>query len=435
MSQEYRKHLEQSRIWLERAEQIMPGGVNSPVRAFRSVGGHPPFIRKAQGAFLWDEDDNQYLDYIGSWGPMILGHGHPDVVATLQHAVTQGTSFGAPSAAEVLLAEKIRSFFPSMEMTRLVCSGTEATMSAIRLARAATERPKIVKCTGCYHGHGDSFLIAAGSGAMTFGIPNSPGVTKETASHTLLAPYNDLDAMRQLFELNPGQIAAVILEPIPGNMGLVLPHEGYLQGLRVLTEQHGTLLIFDEVMSGFRVAPGGAQEIFGIQPDLTTLGKVIGGGLPVGAYGGKRHLMKMIAPSGPVYQAGTLSGNPLAVSAGMKTLELLETTDAFQVAADRCEQLVEGIRKNLQDLGLQLCLTRSGSMFCLFFHPGPVPNYETAQQCDTARFRKYFHAMLERGIHLPPSQFEAVFVSAAHTPEDIENTIRMNREALALAFS
>lgn len=424
-----------SRAWLERAEQIMPGGVNSPVRAFRSVGGHPPFICKAQGAYLWDEDGNRYIDYIGSWGPMILGHGHPEVVKTLQEAVTQGTSFGAPSSAEVLLAEKIQAFFPSMEMIRLVCSGTEATMSAIRLARAATQRSKIIKCTGCYHGHGDSFLIAAGSGAMTFGIPNSPGVTKATAADTLLAPYNNLDMMTALFDHNPEQIAAVILEPIPGNMGLVLPQEGYLQKLRTLTEQRGALLIFDEVMSGFRVAPGGAQELFGIQPDLTTLGKVIGGGLPVGAYGGKRHLMKMIAPSGSVYQAGTLSGNPLAVSAGLKTLHLLETTDAFQVASSRCDMLVQGIQNNLQSLGLPLTLTRYGSMFCLFFHPGPVPDYETAQYCDTKKFNRYFHAMLERGIHLPPSQFEAVFVSAAHSPQDIESTIQASREALQVAFA
>ena len=320
-------------------------------------------------------------------------------------------------------------------MVRLVNSGTEATMSAIRLARAATQRSKIVKFTGCYHGHGDSFLIAAGSGAMTFGVPDSPGVTLETAANTLLAPYNDLKAVQDLFSQNQGEIAAVILEPIPGNMGLITPKEGFLQGLRDLTTQHESLLIFDEVMTGFRVKPGGVQELVGIKPDLTTLGKVIGGGLPVGAYGGKRELMQMIAPSGPVYQAGTLSGNPLAVAAGMTTLSLLQGSDAYQILEERGAALEAGFRKNAQDLGLDLHITRYGSMLCLFFHPGPVTDYETAKQSDTERFGRYFRAMLERGIHLPPSQFEVIFLSTAHTPDDINATIKANREALQIAFA
>ncbi|TNE52242.1 MAG: glutamate-1-semialdehyde-2,1-aminomutase [Deltaproteobacteria bacterium] len=426
---------EKSRAWLERAEKVMPGGVNSPVRAFRSVGGHPPFICKAKGAYMWDEDGNRYIDYINSWGPLIMGHANDSVLAAIHEAAQLGTSYGAPTSAEVLMAEKIQTFFPSIEVVRLVSSGTEATMSVIRLARAATQRPKIIKCSGCYHGHGDSFLIAAGSGAMTFGVPNSPGVTKETASNTILVPYNSVEAVEQAFAENPGQIAGIILEPVPGNMGLIEPKEGYLQGLRDVTQKNDALLIFDEVMTGFRVAPGGVQELFGVTPDLTTLGKVIGGGLPMGAYGGRRDLMSMISPSGPVYQAGTLSGNPLAVAAGMATLNLLSDTDTFEVAAQRTQELVDGLQTILSELSLEYTLTRYGTMCCLFFHPGPVVDYESAQQSNTEAFGRYFRAMLERGVHLPPSQFEANFVSAAHTSEDIQTTLQASREALQVAHS
>lgn len=427
--------LETSKRWLQRAEKVMPGGVNSPVRAFRSVGGHPPFIKKAKGAYMWDEDDNRYIDYINSWGPLIMGHAHDAILEAIQQTAQLGTSYGAPTSAEVLMAEKIQTFFPSIEMVRLVSSGTEATMSAIRLVRAATQRPKIIKCSGCYHGHGDSFLIAAGSGAMTFGVPNSPGVTKETASNTILVPYNSLEAVEQAFAQNPGEIAGIILEPVPGNMGLIEPKEGYLQGLRDITQKNDALLIFDEVMTGFRVAPGGVQELFGVTPDLTTLGKVIGGGLPMGAYGGRLDLMSQISPSGPVYQAGTLSGNPLAVAAGMATLDLLSNTDTFAVASQRTADLVEGLQKNLNELNLNYSLTHYGTMYCMFFHPGPVVDFESAQDSNTKAFGRYFQAMLERGVHLPPSQFEANFVSAAHTAEDIQHTIQASLESLRVAHA
>lgn len=428
-------NLSRSQKWMEKARKLMPGGVNSPVRAFGAVGGEPPWIKRAKGAYLWDEDDNQYIDYVGSWGPMILGHAHPAVIAAIQEAAAHGTSYGAPTANEVRLAEKIRDFFPSMEMMRLVNSGTEACMSVIRLARAATARPKIVKFAGCYHGHADSFLIAAGSGATTLGIPSSPGVTPGTAADTLLANYNDLEGVRRLFEVHPEQIAAVIIEPIPGNMGLIPPHEGFLEGLRALTQEQGALLIFDEVMTGFRVAPGGVQELYGIEPDLTTLGKVIGGGLPVGAYGGKRRWMEQIAPSGPVYQAGTLSGNPLAVAAGLSTLSLLQEEGVYDRLETICASLEDGIRQNLAELSLPLFVTRFGSMLCLFLSEEKVFDYDSAKRSDTARFARYFQEMLARGIYLPASQFEALFVSTAHSQDDVAKTLQANREALSTAFS
>ncbi|MCB9637828.1 MAG: glutamate-1-semialdehyde 2,1-aminomutase [Myxococcales bacterium] len=425
--------LKQSQAWMERARHVMPGGVNSPVRAFRAVGGDPPMIRRAKGAYLWDEDGNQYIDYVGSWGPMILGHAHPDVVAVIQAAAEEGTSYGAPTVREVLMAEKIREFFPVMEMTRLVNSGTEATMSAIRLARAATQRDRVIKFSGCYHGHGDAFLIAAGSGATTFGVPNSPGVTAATAAYTLLAEYNDLGGVEKLFQEYPDSIAAIIVEPVPGNMGLIKPEAGFLEGLRSLSTQHGALLIFDEVMTGFRVAPGGVTELMGVTPDLVTLGKIIGGGLPVGAYGGRADLMKMVAPSGPVYQAGTLSGNPLATAAGLATLERL-TPAMYASLEESCKQLEAGMRAGLQELGRDLYMTRYGSMICMFFSDTPVKNYTDARACDLPAFNRYFHAMLERGIYLPAAQFEALFVSAAHSHDDIERTIQAHKESLAIAL-
>ncbi|HAA56330.1 MAG TPA: glutamate-1-semialdehyde-2,1-aminomutase [Myxococcales bacterium] len=426
--------LSNSREWMERAQDWMPGGVNSPVRAYKAVGGTPPWIKRGKGAYIWDEDENQYIDYVGSWGPMIVGHAHPEVVEAIQQTAALGTSYGAPTSNEVRIAQKINEFFPSIEMVRLVNSGTEATMSAIRLARAATKRDKIIKFSGCYHGHADSFLIAAGSGAMTFGVPSSPGVTSGTAADTLLAEYNDLEGVKELFAQNASQIAAVIIEPIPGNMGLIAPADGFLQGLRTLTEQEGALLIFDEVMTGFRVAPGGAQELCGVEPDLTTLGKVIGGGLPVGAYGGKRKWMELIAPSGPVYQAGTLSGNPLAVAAGMKTLELLQRDGFYEGLEAQCQKLEEGLRGNLKELDLPLQINRFGSMICLFFSEQPVVDFATAKQTDTKAFATYFQLMLEQGIFLPASQFEALFVSASHSDEDIARTVEANKKALAQVF-
>ncbi|MEM1009149.1 MAG: glutamate-1-semialdehyde 2,1-aminomutase [Myxococcota bacterium] len=422
-------NLQQSVAWMERARKVMPGGVNSPVRAFRAVGGDPPMICKAKGAYLWDEDGNRYIDYIGSWGPMILGHAHAEVVKAIQDAAQEGTSYGAPTVREVKMAEKIRSFFPAMEMTRLVNSGTEATMSAIRLARGATGRDRVIKFAGCYHGHGDSFLIQAGSGATTLGMPNSPGVTAGTAADTLLAEYNDLESVETLFSTHPDSIAAVIVEPIPGNMGLVQPLPGFLEGLRALTEQHGALLIFDEVMTGFRVAAGGATELLGVTPDLITLGKIIGGGLPVGAYGGRADIMKQVAPSGPVYQAGTLSGNPLATAAGLATLERL-TPEMYEALETQCAILAEGLQDAMASSPLPLSFVRYGSMFCMFFSKGPIHHYTDAKACDLEAFGRYFQAMLERGIYLPPAQFESWFVSATHGQEEIQYTLNAHREAL-----
>ncbi|MBF0174926.1 MAG: glutamate-1-semialdehyde 2,1-aminomutase [Magnetococcales bacterium] len=408
----------------QNAQRFIPGGVNSPVRAFKAVGGIPPFIQSAEGAWLTDVDNRRYIDYVGSWGPMIVGHAHPEVVAAVQEAMRRGASFGTPTEAEVRLAEKIVALVPSMEMVRLVNSGTEATMSAVRLARAATGRDSLLMFEGCYHGHGDAFLAKAGSGLATFGVPSSPGVPKATVEQTLTLPYNDLDAVTSLFERHTAGIAAVIVEPVAGNMGCIPPKPGFLQGLAALCRRYGTLLIFDEVMTGFRVAPGGAQELYGITPDLTTLGKIIGGGLPVGAYGGRRDLMERIAPSGPVYQAGTLSGNPLATAAGLATLEILSRPGCYETLEWRCQRLCDGLDRLLTDAGIPHTSTRVGSMFGLFFtDKKPLHQFEDAKTSDLNRFRQWFHGMLREGVYLAPSQFEAGFLSLAHDDAVIDATI------------
>lgn len=410
------KEINQSHRLFEKAKKFIPGGVNSPVRAFRAVGGDPVFMKKAKGAFLYDEDGNEYIDLINSWGPMILGHAHPAVEEAVREALLDSPSFGAPTAREVEMAELICSMIPSVEKVRMVNSGTEATMSAIRLARGYTGRDKFIKMEGCYHGHGDSFLIAAGSGAMTFGTPDSPGVTRGTAQDTLTAPFNDLDAVSALIESNPGNIAAVILEPVVGNMGCVPPLPGYLGGLRELCTKHGILLIFDEVMTGFRLAPGGAQELYGVTPDLTTLGKIIGGGLPVGAYGGRKEIMDFISPAGPIYQAGTLSGNPMAMAAGLALLKQLKTNPSIYENLNTVSaSLAKGLKSQLKRRGVSYTVNQVGSMFTLFFTDREVVDLESAKSADTTLFGKYFHAMLHRGIYLAPSQFEALFVSNAIT--------------------
>jgi glutamate-1-semialdehyde 2,1-aminomutase len=418
---------------LERAERILPGGVNSPVRAFRGVGGDPVFVRSAQGAFLEGEDGRRYIDYIGGYGPHILGHRHPSVVAAIHKALGRGTAFGAPTLPEVELAEMIASALPSVDMVRLVCSGTEATMSALRLARAATGRNQLVKFEGCYHGHADPFLVAAGSGAMTIGVPSSPGVPAAVTADTLVAPYNDLPAVEALFTASPDGIAAVIVEPIAGNMSLVPPEPGFLEGLRSLCDRHGALLIFDEVMTGFRVAWGGAQNLFDIQPDLTTLGKVIGGGMPLAAYAGRRDLMQRIAPAGPVYQAGTLSGNPLAVAAGHAALSELSVD--VDCPYDRLEavgaRLQTGFEESARGHGIPLRIQRQGSMMGLFFTDAPVKNLQDVHATDRQRFTRVFHRLLGQGIHLPPSAYEALFLSTAHGEAEIEATIEAFDRALA----
>jgi glutamate-1-semialdehyde 2,1-aminomutase len=420
----------------EKATSLIPGGVNSPVRAFKSVGRKPVFISAAHGSKLRDADGNEYIDYVGSWGPMILGHAHPRVIEAVRKAALSGTSFGAPTELEVSVAELITRIMPSIEMVRMVNSGTEATMSAIRLARAFTGREMIIKFEGCYHGHGDSFLIKAGSGAMTLSVPDSPGVPSAVAAGTLNATFNALNSVQALVGEHRGKIAALIVEPVVGNMGCVPPARGFLQNLRELCTREGILLIFDEVMTGFRVARGGAQELYGIKPDLTTLGKIIGGGLPVGAYGGSREIMKLVAPSGPMYQAGTLSGNPLAMTAGHETLSILmEDGDFYNRLERKSSLLAAGIGKNIEALHMPLTQNRVGSMSTLFFTPHAVTDYHSALQADTKRFAVYFREMLERGIYLAPSQFEAGFVSIAHTDEDIERTIQANKEALAVAFA
>ena len=408
----------------------MPGGVNSPVRAFRGLDLAPRFIASGRGSRIEDEDGREYIDYIGAYGPLILGHGHPAVVEAIERALARGTAFGAPTALELTLAKRICDLVPSVEMVRMVSSGTEATMSAIRLARAATGRDGIIKFEGCYHGHGDSFLIRAGSGALTLGIPDSPGVPEALASLTFVARYNDLDSVARILEAQKGRIAALIVEPVAGNMGVVPPADGFLPGLRDLCDRAGALLVFDEVMTGFRVAPGGAQELYGVRPDLTTLGKVIGGGLPVGAYGGRRDLMERIAPSGPVYQAGTLSGNPLAVSAGLAQLEALASSNGWQRLERSGERLEKGLLDILSELGLPFSVNRVGSMLTLFFSEGPVTDYETATGSDTRRHAIFFREMLERGVHLPPSQYEALFLSLAHEEKDIDRTLEAARESL-----
>ncbi|WP_207431199.1 glutamate-1-semialdehyde 2,1-aminomutase [Sabulibacter ruber] len=415
----------------QRAQQFIPGGVNSPVRAFRAVGGQPLFLKSAKGAFLFDEDGNQYIDLINSWGPMILGHAHETIEKAVRDALPGSLSFGAPTRREIEMAELIISMIPSVEKVRMVNSGTEATMSAIRVARGYTGRDKIIKFEGCYHGHGDSFLIAAGSGAVTLGVPDSPGVTKGVANDTLTAPYNDLAAVQTLIDANPAQIAAIILEPVVGNMGLVPPAEGFLQGLRDLCTKEGIVLIFDEVMTGFRLAKGGAQELFGVMPDMTTLGKIIGGGMPVGAYGGKQEIMNSVAPAGPVYQAGTLSGNPIAMSAGLAALTYLnEHPELYTHLQHITDKLVNGTKQNMQQLGLNYTINQVGSMFSLFFTEEPVTDFASAKTSSLQTFGRYFHEMLQRGIYLAPSQFETLFVSAAITEDLADQYLTANLEAL-----
>jgi glutamate-1-semialdehyde 2,1-aminomutase len=420
-----------SHTLFNKAKEYIPGGVNSPVRAFRAVGGNPLFIKSAKGAYLYDEDGNSYIELINSWGPMVLGHAHELIENAVKEAVSGSLSFGAPTRKEVEMAELIVSMVPSVEKVRMVNSGTEACMSAIRLARGYTGREKIIKFEGCYHGHGDSFLIAAGSGAVTMGVPDSPGVTKGVANDTLTAPYNDLAAVQTLIEANQDNIAAIIVEPVAGNMGLVLPENGFLEGLRDLCTQHGIVLIFDEVMTGFRLAKGGVQERFGIIPDLTTLGKIIGGGMPVGAYGGKKEIMDFVSPAGPVYQAGTLSGNPIAMSAGLAMLRYLNThPEVYRQLESIGGKIVAGFKENLKKLGLDYTINHIGSMFSIFFTGKEVYDFETAKSSDTVLFGKYFQAMLKRGIYLAPSQYESLFLSTALTDEHIEKIIRANYESL-----
>ncbi|MFQ5537829.1 MAG: glutamate-1-semialdehyde 2,1-aminomutase [Gemmatimonadota bacterium] len=417
----------------ERARRVLPGGVNSPVRAFTGVGGAPRFIRAARGATLLGEDDREYLDFIGSWGVMILGHGAPEVREALKQAVERGTSFGTPTRGEIVLAELLVDMVPSLEVVRMVNSGTEATMSAVRLARAATGRDRVIKFRGGYHGHGDAFLVDAGSGAATLGVPSSPGVPAGTAADSLVAEYNDLPSVESLFEAHDGEIAAVIVEPVAGNMGCIPPAPGFLEGLRILCDTRGALLIFDEVMTGFRVAPGGAQKLYGVEPDLTTLGKVIGGGLPVGAYGGRRDLMRKIAPDGPVYQAGTLSGNPLAVAAGLATLRVLREREEeiYSHLEGLGRMLDEGLGEMGERLGIPLQWNRVGAMGSLFFSDRAVTDWPSASGASGERFNRLFHALLERGIHLPPSPFEAWFWSSAHSPDDMERTLEAIEDVLA----
>lgn len=419
-----------SKAAFERAKRVIPGGVNSPVRAFRSVGRDPVFIERASGAHMWDIDGNEYIDYVGSWGPLILGHAHPEVIAAIGKAAERGTSYGAPTELETELAEVVLKAFPSMQMVRMVNSGTEATMSALRLARGVTGRSKIVKFEGCYHGHADQLLIKAGSGALTLGVPTSPGVPAAIAATTLSASYNDLNALRDIFELYGEDIAAVILEPVAGNMGVVLPEPGFLEGLRAITREYGALLIFDEVMTGFRVSYGGAQAYYGIDPDLTCLGKIIGGGLPVGAYGGKRRFMEHIAPSGPVYQAGTLSGNPLAMTAGLTTLRSLQKPGVYEELTAKTQHLAQGLEGLAKEAGLPVWVNTAGAMFSVFFTETHVKDYVSACTSDVERFASYFRGMLERGVYLAPSQYEAVFLSTAHTREDIDKTLEEARQVL-----
>jgi glutamate-1-semialdehyde 2,1-aminomutase len=420
----------------EKAQHFIPGGVNSPVRAFRAVGGAPIFLKSAKGAYVYDEDGNEYIELINSWGPMILGHAHELIQKAVSDAIQHSFSFGAPTRREVEMAELIVNMMPSVEKVRMVNSGTEATMSAIRVARGYTGRDKIIKFEGCYHGHGDSFLIAAGSGAATFGTPDSPGVTRGVANDTLTAPYNDLAAVQTLIDNNKGHIAALILEPVVGNMGCVLPADGFLQGLRTICDKEGIVLIFDEVMTGFRLAKGGAQERFGIKPDLTTLGKIIGGGMPVGAYGGKAEIMNWVSPLGPVYQAGTLSGNPIAMAAGLTMLNYLnEHPEVYSQLEASGNKLVTGFRNSLKKLGLDYTVNNIGSMYTLFFTNQLVTDFPSAKSSDLVTFGKYFHAMLDRGVYLGPSQFESMFLSTALTDSHLDQIITANEESLKIALA
>jgi glutamate-1-semialdehyde 2,1-aminomutase len=422
--------LSNSRREFRRAKRSIPGGVNSPVRAYGSVGGIPRFIESARGARIRDVDGHEYIDYVGSWGPMILGHAHPKVLSALRETMKAGTSFGAPTARESDLAEAIRRALPSIERVRMVSSGTEATMSALRLARGVTGRDRILKFDGCYHGHSDGLLVGAGSGVATLGIPGSPGVPKAMTDLTIVAPFNDLAATRKAFERWGSDIAAIIVEPVAGNMGCVAPVAGFLEGLRAVCDEYGSLLIFDEVMTGFRVAHGGAQRLYRIKPDLTTLGKIVGGGLPAAAYGGQRKWMSRIAPEGDIYQAGTLSGNPLAVAAGLVTLELLEADGVYETLSARSSALANGLGEIAAELGIPMTTRSVGGMFGFFFHPGPVDGFAQAQQSDAAAFRRFFAAMLEEGVYLAPSPYEAGFVSLAHRPRDIAQTLDSARRAL-----
>ncbi len=425
--------LEQSRRLFREARKRIPGGVNSPVRAFGSVGGVPPFIERGKGAYLWDADGNRYIDYVGSWGPLILGHAHPDVLRAVRQALARGSSFGAPTEMETWLAEAICRAVPGVDKVRMVSSGTEATMSAIRLARAVTGRDRILKFDGCYHGHSDGLLVAAGSGVATLGIPGSPGVPRQMTELTVQAPFNDLEAVAVAFKRWGNDIACVIVEPVAGNMGCILPEPGFLAGLRALCDRYEALLVFDEVMTGFRVARGGAGPLYRIRADLTCFGKVIGGGLPAAAYGGRRELMVRIAPEGDVYQAGTLSGNPLAVAAGLETLRRLEQPGSYEQLGARSSQLVLGLQEIADEAEVEFCTTAVGGMFGFFFHAGPVRSYEDSKRSHDGRFRKFFAAMLEQGIYLAPSRFEAGFVSLAHRPIDIARTLEAAGVAMARA--
>ncbi len=425
--------LPQSKRLLREARKRIPGGVNSPVRAYGSVGGSPPFIDHAKGARIHDADGNEYIDYVGSWGPMILGHAHPAVLRAVRRALAKGTSFGAPTEDETRLAEAIQRVLPSVEKVRMVSSGTEATMSAIRLARGVTGRDRVLKFDGCYHGHSDGLLVGAGSGVATLGIPGSPGVPKAMTELTVQAPFNDLRAVQQAFDRWGKDIACIIVEPVAGNMGCIPPLAGFLEGLREVCDEHGALLVFDEVMTGFRVAKGGAQRLYDVKPDLTCLGKVVGGGLPAAAYGGRRDWMSRIAPEGDIYQAGTLSGNPLAVAAGLETLTRLEAPGVYEKLGARAAQLAGGLAEIAKEEGVPFSATSVGGMFGFFFHPGPVTCYADSQQSDDARFRKFFTSMLEQGIYLAPSRFEAGFVSLAHRPADIAATLDAARVAMRRA--
>ena len=423
--------MKRSQKLFQRAQLCIPAGVNSPVRAFRSVGGTPPFIQRGRGAQVWDADGRAYIDYVGSWGPLIVGHAHPDVVKAVEQAAARGLSFGAPTEQEVEMAELLCRLMPSLEQVRLVSSGTEATMSAIRLARGYTGRDRIVKFEGCYHGHADALLVKAGSGALTFGQPSSLGVPESTAAHTLVLDYNDEAALERAFERDSATIAAVIVEPVAGNMNLVAPRPGFLETLRRLCTRHGAVLIFDEVMTGFRVALGGAQALYGVTPDLTTLGKVIGGGMPVGAFGGRRDIMKAIAPLGPVYQAGTLSGNPVALAAGLATLKLIQAPGFFDRLAATARSLCEGLARCGQKYGVPLAAASVGGMFGIYFRETPPASYAEVMQCDREMFNRFFHAMLAEGIYLAPSAYEAGFVSSAHGPTEIGHTLDAAGKVLA----